>query len=101
MNLVLAEISVEPITAILLIPAGAAVLLAVLPGYWLVNLHTSYKVTKEIEVFGLVQNLFDRRYYTFGTFFETDEVPFLNLKDPRTLGPGAPRAAYAGVRAKF
>ena len=72
-----------------------------LPGYWLVNLHTSYKVTKEIEVFGLVQNLFDRRYYTFGTFFETDEVPFLNLKDPRTLGPGAPRAAYAGVRAKF
>jgi iron complex outermembrane receptor protein len=72
-----------------------------LPGYWLVNLHTTYKVTKQVEVFGLVQNLFDRRYYTFGTFFDRTEVPFLGLTDPRTLGPGAPLAAYAGVRAKF
>ena len=66
-----------------------------LPGYWLVNLHTSYKVTKEIEVFGLVQNLFDRRYYTFGTFFETDEVPFLNLKDPH-LGARRPARRLCG-----
>ena len=72
-----------------------------LPAYWLVNLHTTYKVSKQVEVFGLVQNLFDRRYYTFGTFFDTSGVPFLNLQDPRTMGPGAPLAAYAGVRAKF
>ncbi len=72
-----------------------------LPGYWLVNLHTTYQITKQVEVFGLVQNLFDKRYYTFGTFFETDEVPFLGLTDPRTVGPGAPLAAYAGVRAKW
>ena len=45
--------------------------------------------------------MFNRRYYTFGTFFETDEVPFLGLNDPRTFIPGAPLAAYAGVRAKF
>ena len=72
-----------------------------LPGYWLVNLHTTYKISKQVEVFGLVQNLFNQRYYTFGTFFDTTEVPFLSLTDPRTLGPGAPLAAYAGVRAKF
>jgi iron complex outermembrane receptor protein len=72
-----------------------------LPAYWTLNLHTTYKVTRDVEVFGLVQNVFDQRYYTFGTFFETDEVPFLNLRDPRTLGPGAPLAAYAGVRARF
>ena len=72
-----------------------------LPAYWTLNLQTTYKVTRDVEVFGLVQNVFDQRYYTFGTFFETDEVPFLNLRDPRTLGPGAPLAAYAGVRAKF
>jgi iron complex outermembrane recepter protein len=72
-----------------------------LPGYWLVNLHTTYKISKQVEVFGLVQNLFDQRYYTFGTFFDTTEVPFLGLNDPRTMGPGAPLAAYAGVRAKF
>ena len=48
------------------------------------------------KVFGRTE-----RYYTFGTFFDTTEVPFLGLSDPRTLGPGAPLAAYAGVRAKF
>ena len=71
------------------------------PAYWVVNLHTSYKVTKNIEVFGLVQNLFNKHYYTAGTFFETDAIAFLNLSDPRTFLPGAPLAAYAGIRAKL
>ena len=72
-----------------------------LPGYWVLNLNTTYQVTKHVEVFGLVQNVFNNRYYTFGTFFEPSEVPFLGLTDPRTVSPGAPLAAYAGVRAKF
>jgi iron complex outermembrane recepter protein len=71
------------------------------PAYWVVNLHTSYQVSKHVEVFGLVQNLFDRRYYTFGTFFDPTAIPFLGLTDPRTLAPGMPLAAYAGLRAKF
>jgi iron complex outermembrane receptor protein len=72
-----------------------------LPGYWTVNLHTTYKITKNIEAFGLVRNLFDTRFYTFGTFFDTTEVPFLNLTDPRTVSPGAPFAVYAGLRVKL
>jgi iron complex outermembrane receptor protein len=72
-----------------------------LPGYWIANLHTTYKVSKEVELFGTVRNLFDRRYYTSGTFFDTDAIPFLGLTDPRTLSPGAPRAFYAGLRGKF
>ena len=72
-----------------------------LPGYWVANLHTTYKVSKQVEVFGMVRNLFDKRYYTAGTFFETDAIPFLNLTDPRTVSPGAPRAFYAGLRGKF
>ena len=48
--------------------------------------------------FGLIQNLFNQRYYTFGTFFETDLFPYLNLSDPRTFLPSMPFAAYAGVR---
>jgi iron complex outermembrane receptor protein len=55
----------------------------------------------EDGVTGLVQNLFNKRYYTFGTFFDTSEVPFLGLTDPRTLSPGAPLAVYAGFRAKL
>lgn len=72
-----------------------------LPGYWTVNLHTSYRISKNVEAFGLIQNLFDQRYYTFGTFFDTTEVPFLGLTDPRTLSPGAPFAIYAGLRVKL
>jgi iron complex outermembrane receptor protein len=72
-----------------------------LPGYWLANLRTTYKVSKEVELFGTVRNLFDKRYYTSGTFFEADAIPFLGLTDPRTLSPGAPRAFYAGLRGTF
>jgi iron complex outermembrane recepter protein len=72
-----------------------------LPGYWLANLRTTYKVSKDVELFGTVRNLFDKRYYTSGTFFEADAIPFLGLTDPRTLSPGAPRAFYAGLRGKF
>jgi iron complex outermembrane receptor protein len=71
------------------------------PAYWVINLNTSYKVTKNIEVFGLVRNLFNRHYYLQGTFFDTGSFPYLNLTDPRTFFPGAPLAVYAGIRGTF
>ncbi len=71
------------------------------PAYWVVNLNTSYKVTKNVEVFGLVQNLFNQHYYAFGTFFDPTAIAFLGLTDPRTFTPGIPLAAFAGVRATF
>src|ERR1700733_9322019 len=66
--------------------------------YWVVNLHSSYKVTDNVEVFGLVRNLFDQHYNVFGTFFDVTSFPYLNLTDPRTFVPGMPFAAYLGVR---
>ena len=66
--------------------------------YWVVNLHSSYKVTDNVEVFGLVRNLFDQHYYVSGTFFDVTSFPYLNLTDPRTFIPGIPFAAYVGVR---
>ena len=66
--------------------------------YWVVNLHSSYKITDNVEVFGLIRNLFDQHYYVYGTLFETDSFPYLNLTDPRTFVPGMPFAAYVGVR---
>jgi iron complex outermembrane receptor protein len=71
------------------------------PAYWLVNVHSTYQVTKNIEVFGLVRNLFNQRYYTSGSFFETSSFPYLNLTDARTFLPGMPQAAYVGVRGKL
>jgi len=69
-----------------------------MPAYWVVNLHSSYKISDNVEVFGLVRNLFDQHYYTYGTFFDVTTVPYLNLTDPRTFLPGMPFAAYLGVR---
>ena len=71
------------------------------PAYWVANLHTSYQATKNIELFALVRNLFNRHYLTYGTFFQTDSFPYLNLTDPRTFIPGMPLAVYAGLRASL
>jgi iron complex outermembrane recepter protein len=69
-----------------------------LPAYWVVNMHSSYKISENIEVFGLVRNLFNQHYAVFGTFFDVTNFPYLNQTDPRTFVPGIPFAAYLGVR---
>ena len=69
-----------------------------LPAYWVVNLHSSYKILENVEVFGLVRNLFNQHYALSGTFFDVAEFPYLNLTDPRTVVPGIPFAAYLGVK---
>jgi iron complex outermembrane recepter protein len=71
------------------------------PAYWVVNLHGSYQITKNVEVFALAQNVFNQHYFAAGTFFDRGQIPFLNLTDPRTFVPGMPLAAYAGIRATF
>jgi iron complex outermembrane recepter protein len=79
------------------------------PAYAVVNLHASYQVYKDIEVFGLVNNLFDQHYYSAGTFFQTSGFNSNTFgaantgvySDPRTFLPGMPLAAYAGIRGKF
>ncbi|HLH88528.1 MAG TPA: TonB-dependent receptor [Xanthobacteraceae bacterium] len=79
------------------------------PPYWVVNLHGSYQVDKNVELFGLINNLFNQHYYSVGTFFSTagfnsntfGNPNFFVLNNPRTFVPGMPLAAYAGVRVKF
>ena len=41
------------------------------PGYAVFGLHTSYQIGKQLQIYGLVQNLFDQRYYTAGALFDT------------------------------
>jgi iron complex outermembrane receptor protein len=72
-----------------------------MPAYWVVNLHSSYQVSKNVELFALVKNVFNQHYYAYGTFFDVASFPYLNLTDPRTFVPGIPFAAYAGARATF
>jgi iron complex outermembrane receptor protein len=81
---------------------------AFLPGYTRVDLHTSYDVTPNFQVYGLVKNLFDQKYGLYGTYFELDEVSEVDQElggpgftDPRTISPSMPFAAYGGVKYKF
>lgn len=77
-----------------------------LPSYAVFNVHASYQLDKTYQIYGRIDNLFDNRYYTYGGFFDTTEVPnFGNggamFNDPRSLSPVRPRAFYAGLKATF
>ena len=70
------------------------------PGYAVFGLHTSYQVAKQVQIYGLVQNLFDQRFYTAGGLFDITNLPNSApfLTDPRTFGPAKPFAIYGGMR---
>jgi outer membrane receptor protein involved in Fe transport len=78
-------------------------LLKPIAGYAVVNLRTSVTIAPGIEAYGLVRNLFDQRFSTFGTLYELEAAEALNLglSDPRTVTPGLPRAFYGGLRFRF
>jgi iron complex outermembrane receptor protein len=72
-----------------------------LPPYWVANLHTSYQVTDQIQLFADLRNLFDKRYATYGTFFQPSAVAnaiAIRLSDARTITLAQPLSIYAGVR---
>jgi outer membrane receptor protein involved in Fe transport len=77
-----------------------------LPSYAVFNVHASYQLDKTYQIYGRIDNLFDNRYYTYGGFFDTTEVPnFANggsqFANPQSLSPARPRAFYAGLKATF
>lgn len=85
------------------------------PGYAIFNLKTRYEVFKGFSLFGMVNNLFDRRYATAGRlgvnpFSPSDKGVIgssgwnYNSKDwlnSTFIGPGAPRAFWVGFDYKF
>ena len=72
-----------------------------LKGYAVVDVNTSYQITNEIKVFGGIKNVFDKKYETSGTFFETDDIGFLNLSNPFSLTPARPLTLFAGLNYRF
>jgi iron complex outermembrane recepter protein len=74
------------------------------PPYLLVNLHSSYQVTKNLQIFALIENVSNATYYTFGTFSPTSSVPIVQAPgatNPRSYSPAAPIAVTVGIRATF
>ena len=78
-----------------------------LPGHIVVNLHSTYRMDDDLEFFGELDNAFDARYATFGTFGNPTGVGALGIPsrggavDPRFLSPAPPIGAFGGIRAKF
>jgi outer membrane receptor protein involved in Fe transport len=77
-----------------------------LPSYTVFNVHASYQVDKNFQIYGRVDNLLDNRYATYGTFFDVNAIPnFANggaqFTDARSVSPARPRAFYAGMRVTF
>jgi iron complex outermembrane receptor protein len=84
---------------------------APMPGYHVVNLHTSYQLGRHVELFGSIDNLFNARYATYGIYSDptgigTPGIPADGVTngpgvDNRFLSPAAPIAVYGGVRITF
>ena len=77
-----------------------------LPDYTVFNVHASYQINKSLRIYGKIDNLFDNRYATYGTFFDTAALPnFANggtaFTDARSLSPARPRSFYAGLKMTF
>ena len=77
-----------------------------LPSYAVFNLHASYQINKTFQIYARMDNIFDNRYATYGTFFDTGAVPnFANggapFTDARSVSPARPRTFYAGLKATF
>ena len=76
---------------------------ALLDGYGIANLRSTYRFTPNLEMFVRIENLFDKDYSTFGILAELEvyiaEAP--TAEDPRFLGPGALRSGFAGIQVQF
>jgi outer membrane receptor protein involved in Fe transport len=73
-------------------------------GYFVVNLDTQYNIGKGWKAFAKATNIFDRDYYISGRLAETSfSANGVFGDEQRMLGllPGAPRAAWVGLRYEF
>jgi iron complex outermembrane receptor protein len=75
-----------------------------LPGYWVAELHSSYQISENVELFAIIQNLFNNQYATFGVFGDVTKTPLpgvANPSDPRFVTLAAPVAVFGGLRIRF
>ncbi len=72
--------------------------------FFFVTLNAKYQLTKTISLFGSVDNAFNNRYFTYGTFGPTGAIPIAEAPgatNPRSLSPAAPIEAYGGIKWRF
>jgi outer membrane receptor protein involved in Fe transport len=73
-------------------------------GYFLIDLDTTYNITKQLQVFASITNLLNKRYASFAILGENDfngpnhTFNGANPANEQFLGIGAPRGAWVGLR---
>jgi outer membrane receptor protein involved in Fe transport len=79
-----------------------------IPGYAVVNLHGSCRLTKKLEVFARVVNLFDRQYSTAGFLTSNAFNPNGSFRpnpadwtNEDAVSPAQPRGMWAGLRMRL
>jgi iron complex outermembrane recepter protein len=82
-----------------------------LPSYQVVGLHTSYKLSRWLEIFAHIDNLLNAKYGTYGVFSDPTGIgaPGIPVNgvtngpgvDNRFISPAYPIAIYGGLRIKF
>ncbi|MDR3416261.1 MAG: TonB-dependent receptor [Nevskia sp.] len=73
-----------------------------LPACTVVDLRGSYEPRPWLRLFAGIDNVFDRTYYTYGSFTRLDNLPpNFKLTDPRSYSPSPGRSFFGGVRLRF
>jgi iron complex outermembrane recepter protein len=80
-------------------------LTAPINGYTVIDLNAAYRPRDGITLFVVVNNAFDKRFYTYGSFAPVSAVPWPNVpggvNNPATASPGTPITLYGGIRINF
>jgi iron complex outermembrane recepter protein len=80
------------------------------PGYTVMNLDTRYNLSKQLQLFARVNNLFDKRYSNFGVlgenYFTAPDRSFgpaqgIGSASEQFRGVGAPRGIWVGLSYAF
>jgi iron complex outermembrane receptor protein len=74
-----------------------------LPPYFVTGLNGRYELAQGCHLSAQIDNLFDRRYYSYGSFTQLDGLPprYANLSDPRTFTPAQGRSFSVGLIVSF
>jgi hypothetical protein len=59
-----------------------------------------------VQIYALVNNIFNNHYATFGNYFDIDDgsqasLNTIQFTDARTIVPATPLAAYGGMKVRF
>jgi iron complex outermembrane receptor protein len=76
-------------------------------GVVLLNLNASYRITKAVTLFGMINNVTNQHYATYGGFGPVNAVIWpaslfpKGVTAPQTEAPGAPINGFGGIRVTF